>query len=230
MRTLLVLVLLLAGLLVVADRVGVAVAEDQVAGQLAERGGLSGEPEVDITGFPFLTQAVAGEYDRVRIQLTAEQLGQPAGTSAEVSLSGVQVPLSDVVSGSVQEIPVDRVDGTATLSYALLSQQLGGDTALRPAGGDRLEITRTLDVLGVEFPVSATGTVSLDGQDLVVDVAQASAVGIDVPGFAVDRATDLLDFRYTVPELPFGLQLTGVDAQDDGVHVQVEANDTVLRG
>ncbi|MGY1843451.1 LmeA family phospholipid-binding protein [Modestobacter sp. SYSU DS0875] len=230
MRTLLVLLLLLAGLLVLADRVGVAVAEDQVAGQLVERGGLSGEPEVDIAGFPFLTQAVAGRYEEVRIQAAAEELGQPAGTSADVVLRGVEVPLSDVVSGSVQEIPVERVDGTATLSYALLSQQLGGDTTLRPAGGDRLEITRTLDVLGVEFPVTATGTVSLDGQDLVVDVAEASAVGIDVPGAVVDRATDLLDFRYTVPELPFGLELTGVDPQDDGVRVRVEATDTVLRG
>ena len=125
-RALLILVVLLCSLLVIADRVGVAVAEDQVAERIAEQGDLPGPPEVDITGFPFLTQAVAGRYDDVRIALTAAELGQPAGTDADVVLHGVQVPLSSVLSGSVSEVPVDRIDGTATLSYALLSAQLGG--------------------------------------------------------------------------------------------------------
>src|SRR5688500_5269799 len=76
-------------------------------------------PEVDITGFPFLTQALGGRYDEVRISLTAAQLGQPEGTRADVALHGVEVPLSAVLAGSVREVPVERVDGTATLSYEL---------------------------------------------------------------------------------------------------------------
>jgi len=75
MRALLVVVLLLVGLAVVADRVAVGVAETRVGEQLAAEGGLAGTPEVDITGFPFLTQAIGGRYDEVRISLTAEQLG-----------------------------------------------------------------------------------------------------------------------------------------------------------
>ena len=39
----------------------------------------------------------------------------------------------------------------------------------------------------------------------------------------MDRAADLLDLRYAVPALPFGLQLTGVRPADDGVDVRVEA-------
>ncbi|WP_299952544.1 DUF2993 domain-containing protein [uncultured Modestobacter sp.] len=229
MKALLVSLLIVVGLLVVADRVGVRVAEGRVAEQLADRGGLAGTPEVDITGFPFLTQAVAGRYEDVRISLTAEQLGQPAGTRADVSLRGVQVPLSDALSGSVQEIPVEQVDGTATLSYDLLAQQLGGDTMLEQ-DGDGLRITRTLEVLGVEFPVTATGSLALDGQDVVVDVGTAAAAGVDVPGVVVDRAADLLDFSYAVPALPFGLQLTSVEPAADGVDVRVEATDTVLQG
>ncbi|MCZ2823497.1 MULTISPECIES: LmeA family phospholipid-binding protein [unclassified Modestobacter] len=229
MKALLIVLLLALGLLVLVDRVGVTVAEGQVADQVAERGGLASAPDVDITGFPFLTQALSGRYDEVRISLTAEQLGEPAGTRADVSLFGVQVPLSDAVSGSVQEIPVEQVDGTATISYVLLAQQLGGDTRLRP-DGDRLRIDRTVDLLGLEVPVTARGTVSLDGQDLVVDVDDAAAAGVDVPGFVLDGAADVLDFRYPVPELPFGLELTGVDPRDDGVLVQVSATDTVLSG
>jgi hypothetical protein len=229
MKALLVLVLLLLGAAVLADRVGKGIAEDRVAQQIAARGDLAGTPSVDITGFPFLTQALGGRYDEVRVQLTAEQLGQPAGTTARVSLRGVQLPLTDALSGSVEEVPVDRVDGAATLAYPLLAAQLPGDTTLAPeAGGVR--VTRTVEVLGRSFPLTASGTVTLDGQDLVVDVEDAAAAGVDVPDAVVDRAADLLDLRYPVPALPFGLQLTGVRAEPDGVHVAVEATGTVLRG
>ncbi|MGY1672132.1 LmeA family phospholipid-binding protein [Geodermatophilus sp. SYSU D00710] len=231
MRTLLVLVALLVALLVVvglvADPIAEGAAEERVAAALGDGGGLAGTPEVDVTGWPFLTQAVSGTYDDVRISLTAEDLGRPEGTRADVTLRGVHVPLSDALAGSVQEVPVDRIDGTATLSYALLSQELGADTVLRREG-DGLRVTRTVEVLGYTVPLTAVGRVALDGQDLVVDVEGASAADVDVPDAVVDRADDALDLRYPV-QLPFGLRLTGVRPADDGVHVAVEATDTVLR-
>ncbi|CCH90427.1 conserved exported protein of unknown function [Modestobacter italicus] len=225
----LVLLGVVLGVLVVVDRVGVGVAEDRVAEQLADRGQLAGTPDVEITGFPFLTQAVSGRYSDVRIHLTAEELGQPAGTRADVSLQGVRVPLSDALSGSVQQIPVDRVDGTATLSYALLADQLGGDTTLTQ-DGDGIRLTKSVEVLGVDFAVTAAGTVTLEGQDVVVDVHDASAGAVDVPDFVLDTADELLDFRYRVPALPFGLQLTSVQPAAGGVDVRVQARDTVLSG
>jgi LmeA-like phospholipid-binding len=226
---LLVLLLLVGAVLVVVDRVAVGVAEDRVAEQVADRGGLTGTPEVDIAGFPFLTQALAGDYRDVRVHLTAEELGQPAGTRADVALRGVHVPLSDVLSGSVQQIPVDRVDGTATLSYGLLAEQVGGDTTLARDGAG-IRVTRTVEVLGFDFPVTATGTLTLDGQDVVIDVQDAEAGAVDVPDSVVRRAADLLDLRYPVPELPFGLELTSVRPGADGVQVRVAATDTVLSG
>jgi len=226
---LVVLLLIVVGVLVVADRVGRGLAEDRVAEQLAQRGGLSGTPDVDITGFPFLTQAIGGEYEDVRIHLTAEELGQPAGTRADVSLRGVQVALSDALSGSVEEIPVHRVEGTATLSYDLLAEQLGGDTTLAAEGGG-IRLTKTVEVLGFDFGLTASGTVALDGQDVVIDVQDASAGAVDVPDFVLEQAAELLDFRYPVPALPFGLTLTSVAPAAEGVDVRVEARDTVLRG
>ncbi len=227
MRALLVVVLLLSGLALLADRVAVGVAEDRVAEQLAGKGGLTGTPEVDIAGFPFLTQVVAGRYDDVRVALDAGELGQPQGTHATVALRGVHVPLSAVLSGSVQEVPVDRIDGAATLSYDLLAAEIGGDTRLAPEG-DGLRISRTVEVLGRTLPVTAGGTVRLEGDQLVIDVERATGAGVDVPDFLVDQVSGLLDLRYTVPELPFGLQLTGVTPQADGVGVRVEADDAVL--
>ena len=229
MRALLVVLLLLGGLVLAADRIAEGVAEDRVAQLVAERGGLAGEPAVEIGGFPFLTQAVRGRYDDVRISLTGADMGQPEGTSADVSLRGVEVALSDVLSGSVQQVPVERVDGTATLSYALLAAQLGpGTTVTRD--GDGLRVQRTVEVAGVSVPLTATGTVSVDDGAVLVDVDDASGAGVDVPDVLVDRVSDALDLRYVIPPLPFGLQVTGVAPADDGVRVAVGATDTVLSG
>jgi hypothetical protein len=227
-KVLVALLVLLLGLLLLVDRVAVGIAEDRVAEQIAEKGALQGTPEVDITGFPFLTQAVAGRYDDVRIALTAAELDQPEGTRADLVLHGVQVPLSAAVSGSVREVPVDRIDGTVTLSYALLSAQLPGDTTLTREGSG-LRITRTVEILGQQLPLTATGTLTLDGSDLVLDVAQAAGAGVDVPDWLLSRAADLLDLRYTVPALPFGLRLTSVTPAEDGVDIGLEATDTVLK-
>jgi hypothetical protein len=224
---LLVIVVVLLGIGLLADRAVERWAEGYVADQLTEQAGLAGTPDVDVRGFPFLTQALGGTYDDVRISLTADELGQPEGTDADVRLVGVHVPLSAVLSGDVQEVPVDRIEGTATLSYELLSDQLGGDSTLS-RDGDGLRVTKTVELLGYTLPLTASGTVGLDGDELVVDVEEATGAGVEVPGFLVDEASDLLDLRYRVPPLPFGLQLTSVTPADDGVVVEVEATDTVL--
>jgi hypothetical protein len=226
-KALLVVVVALLGLAVVADRVAVGVAEERVAGELATKGGLQDTPTVDITGFPFLTQALAGRYDAVRISLTADQLGQPDGTRADVALHGVEVPLKAVLSGSVRQVPVERIDGTATLSYELLSAELGPGTTLTREGSG-LRITRSVPLMGRDVPLTAVGSVVLDGNELVIDVEQATGAGVDLPGFLVEQTSDLLDLRYEIPALPFGLQLTDVTPAADGVVVRVEARDTVL--
>jgi hypothetical protein len=226
-KALVITLVVLVGLAVAADRVAVHVADSQVAAQVQQQGKLPGEPTVDITGFPFLTQAVAGTYDDVHIAMNAEQLGQPAGTSAQVSLRGVHLPLSDVLSRKVSQIPVDHVDGTATLSYALVSAQIGHGTTLTYAG-DGLRLTTTATILGQSVPLTAVGKVRLDGDALVVDAEQASAAGVKVPSALVGRASQALDLRYRIPALPFGLQLTGVHPTPDGVVVDVRGTGTVL--
>jgi hypothetical protein len=224
---LLVIVAVLFGIAFLADRAVERWAEGYVADQMTEQAGLAGTPEVDVRGFPFLTQALGGTYEDVRISLTADELGQPEGTSADIRLVGVRIPLSNVLSGDVQEVPVDRIEGAATLSYALLSDQLGGDGTLAPDGGG-LRVTKTVELLGYTLPLTASGTLSLEGDELVVDVERASGAGVELPDFLVDQASDLLDLRYPVPALPFGLQLTSVTPGADGVMVEVEATDTVL--
>jgi len=62
-----------------------------------------------------------------------------------------------------------------------------------------------------------------------VDVEKAAGAGVDVPDWLLSQAADLLDLRYTVPALPFGLQLASVTPAGDGVDIRLEATDTVLK-
>lgn len=227
MRVLLVIVLVLVALLAVVDRVGVAIAERRVGQGIAEAADLASPPEVDIVGFPVLDEAVRGSYDEVRIDFTAEDLDQPAGTRAEVVLRGAQVPFGNLF-GTVEEVPVDRLEGTATLSYALLSEQIGPDTELS-RDGDGLRITRTVDIAGEQIPLEATGTVTLEGTELLIDVQSASGAGIDIPEAVVEQAGELLSLRYEVPELPYGLELVDVRPARDGVVVEARGEGTVIR-
>jgi hypothetical protein len=64
----------------------------------------------------------------------------------------------------------------------------------------------------------------------VIDVSKAAGAGVVLPGFLVSRASDLLDLRYDLPALPFGLQLTGVSPAADGVHLTLGATGAVLGG
>ena len=226
MRRLLVLLLVLAGLLLVVDRVGVAVAESRVADGIAQELDLADPPEVEVVGFPVLHEAVRGRYDEVRIAFSAEDLDQPAGTRVDVVLRGAEVPLSDLF-GVVTRVPVEGLEGTATLSYRLLADQLGPETDLQ-RDGDELRITRTVEVGGQAVPLSATGGVTLEGGDLVIDVRSASGAGIDLPEEVVERASDALGLRYPVPELPYGLELTDVRPGEDGVVIEARGDATVI--
>ena len=228
MRALLVF-LVVGALLVVVDRVAVVITEDEVGDRIAQQAELPGAPEVDITGFPFLTQVIAGSYGDVRLTFTSHDLGQPAGTRADVSLRDVDVPLSDVVGGSVESIPVGRIEGSATLSYALLSEQIGPNTELEP-DGDGLRITRTVDFAGQKVPLSAAGDVSVDGGHLLIHVERASGAGADLPPIVVGQVSDLLGLRYTLPTLPFGLVIEEVHPEEEGVVVSAEADGTVIGG
>ena len=55
MRRLLIVLVVLAALLVVADRVGVVVAQNRLASQIQQQLDLDRKPDVSIRGIPFLT-------------------------------------------------------------------------------------------------------------------------------------------------------------------------------
>lgn len=228
MKGLLVGLVLLLGVAVAGDRVAVRVAEGQVAQQAQAAGGLSQRPEVAIGGFPFLTQALAGRYDDVRLRA-------PGGVSdgdvrlagLDVVLRGVRVPLSDVLHGSVTRVPVDSLAGEAVLPYAELDRRAPDGVTFAPAG-DRLRVRGSVRVLGREVAAVATSRVRLDGDRVVVRAESVSTGAGVVDGALTAALGDRFDVRVRVPRLPYGLRLTGLRVTPAGLALEVRSGPTVL--
>ena len=65
MRKLLIALVVLAVLFVAVDRIALVIAEDEIASRIATAYSLPADPGVSITGFPFLTQVVSGNYQQI---------------------------------------------------------------------------------------------------------------------------------------------------------------------
>ena len=220
--------LVLAVLLLVADRVGVVVAERVVAAQARTAGALATTPDVDITGFPFLTQAVRGRYERVEVRASGVPAGEVQLASLDATLTGVQVPLTDALTGAIGAVPVEAVEARALVPYEQLSERAGASRRVVEPDGDMVRVTGAVDVLGRTLSAVAISRVELLEGDIVV-TGEEFEVGSQAADRLVTRALrGRLDLRVPIGTLPYGLGLTGVDVEPDGVVVLASASDTVL--
>jgi hypothetical protein len=105
-------VLVLVGALVGADYGLAAAAEYQVSKKMRTELNLASDPSVDIHGFPFITQALAGDYRDVAIDAVGVPVNdQLRDLEISADLHDVRVKLSDLLGGNVQTVRVGEVDG-----------------------------------------------------------------------------------------------------------------------
>ncbi|GAA1242163.1 DUF2993 domain-containing protein [Prauserella halophila] len=115
-RKIVTVVLVVLAVLVGVDFAGAAFAEHTVSQKARQQLGLDSDPDVGIGGFPFLTQAVAGEYGHITVEaksVPVQDVLQDVGIKAE--LYDVDAPLSDLAQGNVDNVTIDRVEGEVTL-------------------------------------------------------------------------------------------------------------------
>jgi hypothetical protein len=211
MRRWLVVLVVILGLLVVADRVAVVAADNVVATRIQSDQQLSQRPHVSIHGFPFLTQALGGRYDDVTLTLhDLHDTAVPVRTLT-VDLRGVHVPLGAVTSQHLSRVPVDRATATILLSFAGINSYLGDKHLVVSAAADGdIKVTGTATVLGKKVTASGTGRMDVRDNDLVVTVGRG------------------LDFTVPLSGLPFRIALVGAKATKAGIVVQATASGLVL--
>jgi hypothetical protein len=232
--TLFAIVLVLIAIAVVGDRVAEKFATDQlrtrvVAAVDARNVGYE-TLDVRIGGFPFLTQVARGRYDAITIDMTEVRL--PTTTGKVVTLptlhavaSGVNANTSDVVRGNANVV-ADRVDGTATVSFATLQTIVDyqsydlSDVTFADSGGG-LKANATANVAGQKIPLSAVAVIVVQNGQLQIALKDVNAVGLSAPQFLRDYLSRLAAAQLAahLPPLPFGLKLDHVVVQNDGLAI-----------
>jgi len=217
---------LLVGLAVVGDVVARRTAQGVLADQA--RAELGTRPTVDIVGFPFLTQAVRGRYDEIRV--SAPQVDR-AGVSLRqfrAHLTGVRVPLSEVLHGSVPAVSIDRLEVTALVPYGELAAAAGGRVLVLGPAADGVRVDATVRVLGRDVAVTAESALQLDGDTVTVTARRLLVGGTQAGGVQATALRGRLDLRVRLSDLPYGVTLTAVQPGADGVTVSAQARGTVL--
>ena len=237
LRRLLIALVVIVALVALTDRVANAVAERRIAtvdaDTAADHGAYSDQrPDVTVHGWPFVTQAYAGEFERIDIALS------------EVGAEGLVFPNLDMVAHDVSadwrelsdgggEIVAGTVEVTGSLSIesleALLRERTGFDLSVGDDGS--ASVTSVIDALGLRIEVVGTGSIRLGPGALgvVPDVVEAVTEGLP-PGAQeyVDQAAAQLTTVIDLPELPWGLELTELTIANGAVEVAGSAQDVPL--
>ncbi len=143
---------MLAIVLVIANFVGQAIAENDMANQFTANG-FPVKPSVNIEGFPFLTQVVQKDFKKVVISASNIPAGPVTISSLNATITGMHL------NSSWNGATIDHLTATAFVSLSSLtggiSSELGDAASLTavPDGANKLKVTGT--VLGL----SASGEV-----------------------------------------------------------------------
>ncbi|ANZ37373.1 hypothetical protein BBK82_16205 [Lentzea guizhouensis] len=242
-KFLVIAVLVLGVLLVAADFALAAAAEYQIAQRMREKLQLKEDPSVRISGFPFVLQAVRGDYTRVEIDaygvpIKDEQKDiELRDLDIEADLHHTRVELGDLLAGNVSKATIDQVDGKVRIKALDLNRLANQVTpfdklSIEP---DNRTTTATPTPVAPETPkpkttaaiklsgqtnlAGKTVTVTAYGQIALVDGAiQISVDDIELEDASlkqlVPQLRNALAIKIDPGALPFGAKPTAVEVEN----------------
>jgi hypothetical protein len=225
-RKLAIVVLVLLGLLVIVDRVAESYAEGAIADRIDAE--LDQRPDVEIGGVSFLLQALRRHYDEIRVSGERASRDGLGVSDFRADLEGVEVPLSDVVQGSVSRVPTEVIRGSALVRFADLAEVAGGGVEITAEGAERVRVTGSLTLLGRRVQASAVSDVAIRDERLTVRAVSYEVDGQEAPAVARAALADLLDLSVDLPTLPYRLAVEDLAVTKTGIRLAASARGVVL--
>lgn len=226
LRVLLIVAVVLGGIFVGVDRLAVNYAESEAADRVRLGPARAGSTEVDIKGFPFLTQVMDKRLDEVEVVLTGVEA--TAG-ERKIRISELTATLGDVtVNDAYTSARARTATGTALISYADLTAAADRDVTIAYGDNGKVKVTGGVKILGRTVTRSVVSSVTLvDGDTIRVRADEVPGEGI--PGLE-PLIRQRTDFDRKIGGLPPGMKLTKVEARPDGVAIAVTGHDVALAG
>ncbi|MBP2475857.1 hypothetical protein JOF53_004729 [Crossiella equi] len=260
MKKLAIVLVVLIGLLVAADFGAAAAAEYQVSQRLRAQLKLSEDPSVRVNGFPFLYQALVGDYREVEVKASGVPVAELNNVEVEATLRHVRAPLSELLSGEAQNVRIDEVTGRVKLMASEVGKLINvNDLKIEPANLDELydrkpngdlitptskppvdektapvKLTGSTDIAGTRTTVIVVGVLSLVDNQIEVSPKRlrvSNETGeVPLPP-AVDRLIRrAFSTRINPGGLPFTVVPTAVRAEQGALVVEGRAKDVLLGG
>ncbi|GIH91190.1 DUF2993 domain-containing protein [Planobispora siamensis] len=226
MRKLIVFLILLLVLVGILDRVAVAGVEKEIATRATVRYDLDVPPEVTITGIPFLTQAIQGRYQEVKVDVGRINLGGAEVSGVDATLYGVRAPLSDLITNAEQvDIRAERVVGEVVIPEETLNRRAPQGIRIQADEGG-LAVSGEITFLGQKVPAKANLKIEM-AEGRVKFIPEKVTLGGGIP---VPNPERFIAYEIPIGKLPFNLKVTEVTPVADGLRVTAEAADVPLRG
>ena len=214
---LIVLLLILVGLFVAADRIAVAYAQNTIASEIQTQANLSAKPSVTIEGFPFLTQVLS--RDVKQIDISASNVKENTLTISSITATATGVHINSSFKGAT----IDQIHGTALITYANLQSALPS-----PLNGATITPDPSAGANGVT--ISLGGVASASGQVTLTSPTQITLKIDKLGGLAslIGGGFTQTTYPFNIPALPVGLKITSLNVTSQGVSLSAAAHNTTL--
>ncbi|MHC5905627.1 LmeA family phospholipid-binding protein [Streptomyces sp. S6] len=240
LRILLIVVVVLGGLFVLADRLAVNFAESEAADKLKANEGLTATPDVSIKGFPFLTQALGGTLDDVEVGIKQYDAATGTGTG-KIRIDDLKASMKGVdFDSSFSSATASTASGTAAISYAELLKAAKSEptrimrgveaevVGLSDGGNGKIKVDVEATTPIGKVPASVLSTVTVEGDTVRVHADNLPSFGgVDAAEGEVRKITD---FQQKIENLPGGIKLDKVVAVASGVEITVKGSNVRLAG
>jgi hypothetical protein len=211
LRTLIIVVIVLAALFVGADFAARAYAENKTASEIKQQG-FPKRPSVDIEGFPFLTQVAAHEFHDI-------QISSSNVTEGPLDIASIDANLTDVhINGAFSGGTIDSLDGTARVTFTALSSAMTSEAG--PLG-QLANAGLTLSAFSSNEVKATLNVVVLSGTP-VWRVTSNGSNGINIDlvrtgGLPAALLKPVKDLTLTLPPLPLGLKIQSIGVTPSGL-------------
>ncbi|MFF1699528.1 DUF2993 domain-containing protein [Streptomyces sp. NPDC058257] len=169
-----VALVVLAAFLALGDRWALLYAEHEAADKLKDSMHLSAAPEVEIEGFPFLTQVLDKRVDKVKV--TVPDVAADRISLAQVSATGTNVKITGDGPTDIKGALIQEMNGEVMLSFDDLNRELGASqVTFSGHGRDQVLARGTLPVAGHDLKLRADARIERNGdRGISTDIGRMS--------------------------------------------------------
>ena len=157
------------------------------------------------------------------VELRSQDVVSAEGDLVDVVATGSGVRFSQA------GLRAQRLDIDATIPFDTVAEQVGQDVTVYDAGNGKTGVERQVTLLGRDITLKATGTVSADGGQLLIE---PETVDLGGPAFldsaASTLARSLATIRQDVSGVPEGMSLTAVQVTPEGFDAQLNGTDVSI--